>query len=307
MKSKQIAFLGLGNMGRPMALNLARAGHSLIVYDIMEAAVQQTLEEAKKETTLSIKSAKSPHEAVCEAEVVITMLPSSPHVKELYLGSGKLIDSVKDATLLIDCSTIAPDTAKEVASEAKKRRALLMADAPVSGGTAGAAAGTLTFIVGADAQTFDLAKPILEKMGKNIFHAGTNGMGQVAKICNNMLLAIHMIGTAEALSLGKSFGMDPKILSEIMSKSSGRNWSLELYNPHPGIMENVPSSRAYQGGFAVDLMAKDLGLSQEASASSRSSTPLGALATQLYRLHSAQGSGKLDFSSIIELFGKKLG
>jgi 3-hydroxyisobutyrate dehydrogenase len=180
-----------------------------------------------------------------------------------------------------------------------------MIDAPVSGGTGGAQAGTLTFIVGGSQQDFERAQPILECMGKNIFHAGESGAGQVAKICNNMLLAIHMIGTSEALNLGTRHGLEPAVLSEIMQKSSGRNWSLEVYNPYPGVMENVPSSREYQGGFAVDLMTKDLGLAAEAGLESKTSTPLGNTALNLYRMWSEAGNGKIDFSSIINFLNKK--
>lgn len=176
-----------------------------------------------------------------------------------------------------------------------------MVDAPVSGGTAGAAAGTLTFIVGGALENFNRIRPILEKMGKNIFHAGENGAGQVVKICNNMLLAVHMIGTAEALNLASTFGLDARVVSEIISKSSGRNWSLEVYNPMPGVMENVPSSRGYTGGFGTDLMLKDLGLAQDAVVSQGTFTPLGMRALELYRQHSTDGHGKLDFSSIINL------
>ena len=228
------------------------------------------------------------------------MLPASSHVEDLYLGNGGVLKVVKPGTLIIDCSTIAPQTAKTV-YQAAQAAGCAMIDAPVSGGTAGAAAGTLTFIVGGETEALERARPLLEKMGKNIFHAGDHGAGQVAKICNNMLLAIHMIGTAEALNLGTSLGLDAKVLSEIINKSSGRNWSSELYNPFPGVMENVPASRGYSGGFGVDLMLKDLGLAQEAALHAKAATPLGTLARNLYHLHSLAGNGRLDFSSILEL------
>ena len=173
-----------------------------------------------------------------------------------------------------------------------------MLDAPVSGGTAGAAAGTLTFIVGGDAAVLEKAKPLFEKMGKNIFHAGPSGAGQVAKICNNMLLGILMTGTAEALNLGIRNGLDAAVLSNIISKSSGRNWALEVYNPVPGVMENVPASRGYTGGFGTDLMLKDLTLALEAAMATGAATPLGSTALSLYRQHSEEGAGRLDFSSI---------
>src|SRR6185436_3072180 len=196
--------------------------------------------------------------------VVISMLPASKHVESLFLGDDGLIGRIAAGALVIDCSTIAPASAQRVA-EAAQARGLAMVDAPVSGGTAGAAAGTLTFIVGGSTDDLERARPILAAMGKNIFHAGGLGAGQTAKICNNMMLGILMAGTAEALALGVANGLDPKVLSGIMSKSSGRNWALELYNPYPGVMENAPASRGYTGGFGVDLMLKDLGLAAESA------------------------------------------
>src|SRR5690606_16165147 len=205
--------------------------------------------------------------------------------------------------LLLDCSTIAPESARKVA-EAAAKRGVRMIDAPVSGGTGGAVAGTLTFIVGGEPGDLEAARPYLEKMGKNIFHAGDAGAGQVAKICNNMLLGILMAGTSEALALGVANGLDPKVLSDIIAKSSGRNWATELYNPWPGVMDHAPASKDYAGGFGVDLMLKDLGLAAESALNARASVPLGELARNLYSLHSAQGNGGLDFSSILNLYKK---
>jgi 3-hydroxyisobutyrate dehydrogenase len=229
------------------------------------------------------------------------MLPSGKHVSDLY--SEEFISSLQSNTLLIDSSTIDAVTARSVATLAVSK-GCRMIDAPVSGGTGGAQAGTLTFIVGGTQEDFERAKPILECMGQNIFHAGDSGAGQVAKICNNMLLAIHMIGTSEALNLGIRHGLDAKVLSEIMQKSSGRNWSLEVYNPYPGVMENAPASKEYTGGFAVDLMAKDLGLAAEAGLETRTATPLGNTALNLYRMWSEAGNAKIDFSSIIQFLNK---
>ena len=288
-----IAFIGLGNMGGPMALNLLKAGFGLTVFDLSPSALQ-TAQAA------GAKVAATAAEAAAGAEIIVSMLPASAHVEDLYLGSGGVLQVVKPGTLIVDCSTIAPQTAKTV-YQAAQAAGCAMIDAPVSGGTAGAAAGTLTFIVGGETEALERARPLLEKMGKNIFHAGDHGAGQVAKICNNMLLAIHMIGTAEALNLGTSMGLDATVLSEIINKSSGRNWSSELYNPFPGVMENVPASRGYSGGFGVDLMLKDLGLAQEAALHTKAATPLGTLARNLYHLHSLAGNGRLDFSSILEL------
>ncbi len=292
----QIAFIGLGNMGGPMALNLIKAGHALRVFDLSPSAL-----EAARAAGATV--AASPAEAVAGAQTVISMLPASQHVESLYLGADGLGTQIAPGTLVIDCSTIAPASSRKVA-EAARARGIVFIDAPVSGGTAGAAAGTLTFIVGGDADALERARPYLSAMGKNIFHAGGSGAGQVAKIANNMLLAIHMAGTAEALALGVANGLDPKVLSEIMVKSSGRNWSLELYNPWPGVQENVPASRGYSGGFGSSLMLKDLGLAAEASIASGSPVPLGELARNLYGLHSAS-SGTLDFSSIVNLYRKE--
>ena len=289
----QIAFIGLGNMGGPMALNLLKAGHQLRVFDLVPAA----LESAR---AAGAEVAASPVAAVEGTKAVISMLPASRHVESLYLGSDGLIGRIAPGTLVIDCSTIAPAASRKVA-EAARARGLSFIDAPVSGGTAGAANGTLTFIVGGEAEALERARPLLEKMGKNIFHAGASGAGQVAKIANNMLLAIHMAGTAEALALGVANGLDPKVLSEIMARSSGRNWSLETYNPWPGVQDNVPASRGYSGGFGTALMLKDLGLAAEASIASGSPIPLGELARNLYAMHSAD-SAALDFSSILGLY-----
>jgi len=293
-----IAFIGLGNMGGPMALNLLRAGHTLHVFDLSASAVQ-TLVDAGAHAAASAAAA-----VAAADDAVISMLPASPHVKALYLGENGVLANARPGALLIDSSTIASHVAVEVA-QAAQAKGLRMIDAPVSGGTAGAAAGTLTFIVGGEAADLEAARPLLEAMGKNIFHAGAAGAGQTAKICNNMLLGILMAGTAEALALGVANGLDPKVLSDIMSKSSGRNWALEVYNPWPGVMENAPASRGYSGGFGSDLMLKDLGLAQEAALHARAATPLGAAARNLYQLHSQNGQGGLDFSSIVQLMSAK--
>ena len=227
-----IAFIGLGNMGGPMAQNLVKAGHALTVFDLVPAAVQVLVADGAQ-------AAGSAREAVAGADVVISMVPASQHVDALYLGPDGILEHIPTHALVIDCSTIAPQTARKVA-QAALARGLDMVDAPVSGGTGGAIAGTLTFIVGGTVAALERARPILEKMGKNIFHAGGAGAGQVAKIANNMLLGVQMAATAEALALGVANGLDPKVLSDIIGKSSGRNWATELYNPWPGVMENVP-------------------------------------------------------------------
>ncbi len=290
----QIAFIGLGHMGLPMARNLLNAGHSLSVFDLVASAVDELAAQGAR-------AASSAADAVSAAEVVISMLPASRHVEGLYLGDAGLLSVIAPGSLVLECSTIAPEAARKVHLAAAARGIALL-DAPVSGGTAGAAAGTLTFMVGGAAATLERARPILAGMGKNIFHAGPAGAGQVAKVCNNQLLAVHMIGTAEAMALGVANGLDPATLAEIMRQSSGGNWSLEKYNPWPGVMPNAPASKDYRDGFAAELMAKDLGLAQEAAQATASSTPMGALALQLYRLLLKQGQGKLDFSAVQKLF-----
>lgn len=295
--ASHIAFIGLGNMGGPMAENLLKNDFKVTVFDLNKDAVN-------KLTRAGAQSAETASEAVKNADVVVTMLPSGDIVKSVYTGDGGLIDVVNKDTLLIDSSTIAAEDAREV-NAAAKAAGVSMIDAPVSGGTAAAEAGTLTFICGGDDKDYQAAKPILSAMGKNIFHAGEAGAGQVAKICNNMLLAIHMIGTSEALNMGVSQGLDPEVMSEIMKASSGNNWSLQVYNPYPGVMPNVPASRDYQGGFMVELMNKDLGLSQKLAERSHTATPLGALATELYQQHQNQDGSGLDFSSIVQFLKNK--
>ncbi|MFC5473838.1 3-hydroxyisobutyrate dehydrogenase [Paraherbaspirillum soli] len=294
--NSEIAFIGLGHMGLPMALNLVHAGLTVSGHDLVATSVEKFV--AGGGSTHADLAA-----AVGAAKIVITMLPASRHVESAYLGANGILAQAKPGTLLIDCSTISPDSARKVAAAARDK-GFTMVDAPVSGGTAGAAAGTLTFIVGGSDAGFAAAKPYLEKMGKAIFHAGDNGSGQTVKVCNNMLLGIMMVGTSEAIRLGMANGMNPKVLSEIMSKSSGRNWVLEVYNPCPGVMDTAPASHDYSGGFGVDLMLKDLGLAEENALSTGCSVPLGSLARNLYDIHSKSGAGGLDFSSIFSMLAK---
>ncbi|WP_058368948.1 3-hydroxyisobutyrate dehydrogenase [Psychrobacter sp. ENNN9_III] len=288
-----IAFIGLGNMGAPMAENLLKAGYTLSVYDLSADATQR-LEQA------GASVADSPKSAASNAQVVISMLPAGKHVHSVYLGdSGDngLLAELPKGTLVIDSSTIAAADARLVA-EAASKLGVDFLDAPVSGGTGGAIAGSLTFIVGGSVEAFAKAEPILAVMGKNIFHAGEHGAGQVAKICNNMLLGILMAGTAEAINLGVKNGLDPKVLSDIMLQSSGRNWTLEVYNPYPKVLENVPSSNGYKGGFMSKLMQKDLNLAMQTAKDTDVETPMGAKATELYEAH-ARDNGDRDFSSIM--------
>jgi len=295
-----VGFVGLGNMGGPMASNLVSAGCEVKVFDLVPELVASV--QGATGTT-------SAAEAAADVDVFISMLPAGRHVRGLYIGDGDnagLLAHMSENTLVIDCSTIDPDSARAV-SAAAQAKGIAMIDAPVSGGTAGAINGTLTFIVGGDEGAFTRAKSVLEIMGGNIFHAGGPGAGQVAKICNNMMLAVLMAGTAEALSLGADNGLDPAVLSEIMKVSSGGNWALNVYNPYPGVMEGVPASRGYQGGFLVDLMRKDLGLALQTAQSTGSAIPMGSLAQNLYEVHrQTHDSGGLDFSSIQWLYKPQL-
>lgn len=290
-----IAFIGLGNMGGPMAANLAKAGHSVKAFDLSAQALAQAAEAG-------CQTADSAQDAVKGVDFVVSMLPAGKHVEGLFVnGDQPLFDLIDSNTLVIDSSTIDADTARRVAA-AGAAKGIGFIDAPVSGGVGGAQAGTLTFIVGGSEAQFAQAKPVLECMGKNIFHAGDHGAGQVAKVCNNMLLGILMAGTCEALNMGMKNGLDPKVLSDIMKQSSGNNWALQVYNPVPGVMDGVPASRDYQGGFMVDLMFKDLGLAMEVSQQSASATPMGSAARALFNLHKSAGNGALDFSSLIRLY-----
>ncbi len=292
----KIAFIGLGNMGAPMARNLLKAGHALVVFDVVQHNVDVL-------AALGAAAATSAKRAASQGELVITMLPSSPHVRSVYLGEDGVLAGVSRGIPLIDSSTIDPHAAREVAAAAAKH-GNPMADAPVSGGTGGAEGGTLTFMVGAEPALFERIRPLLAHMGKNIVHCGAAGTGQVAKICNNMLLGISMIGVAEAMNLGAALGIDPKVLAGIINTSSGRCWSSDAYNPYPGVMDNVPAARGYTGGFGTDLMLKDLGLATDAAKQAKQAVALGAMAQQLYQLWSSRGAGTEDFSSIINLLKK---
>lgn len=288
-----IAFIGLGNMGGPMAANLMTAGHSLTVFDLSEAAMQALAEKGAR-------CASSALEAIEGAEVILSMLPAGKHVAGLYLGENGLIAKAAKGTLILDCSTIDAETARQVGAAAEAA-GLDMLDAPVSGGVKAAQAGTLAFMCGGSEAGFMRAEKILSGMGKKIFHAGDHGAGQIAKMCNNMLLAVHMIGTAEALQLGMNNGLDAGVLSEIMKNSSGDNWSLQNYNPVPGVMPGTPASNDYQPGFMAQLMLKDLGLAMENSLKTQSAVPMGALARSLYASFAGKGNSQRDFSAIIEM------
>ena len=289
-----VAFVGLGNMGGPMACNLINAGHSVTVFDLSEAAMAEVVASGAQASSSAIDAARN-------ADVVITMLPAGKHVAQVYLGDDGLLAHMAKGALALDASTIDSETAQQVGAAAAEAGIAFM-DTPVSGGVAAAAAGTLAFMCGGSAEAFERARRILEGMGnaEKIFHAGPAGAGQVAKAVNNMLLAVHMIGSCEALAMGAAKGLDPAVLSDIMKASSGNNWSLQVYNPWPDVMPNVPASNDYKPGFMVDLMVKDLGLASEVAGSAGVENRLGQLALELYKVHQSEGNGSRDFSSIVE-------
>jgi 3-hydroxyisobutyrate dehydrogenase len=290
----KIAVIGLGNMGLPMAGNLAKAQHSVTGYDLVAANVGKADERG-------VKAATSAAAAVADADIVVTMLPAGKHVLEVY---SQILHAARKGTLFIDCSTIDVASARK-AHEMAKAAGMAPLDAPVSGGTGGAEAATLTFMVGGDEAAVAKATPVLENMGKKIVHCGDAGAGQVAKLCNNMILGITMIGVSEAFILGEKLGLAPQKIFDVVSTATGQCWAVNTYAPVAGLTPNAPSNRGFTGGFANNLMLKDMKLSQEASASAGVSTPLGAAATQLYALANAYGEGGKDFSAIIELLRGK--
>lgn len=287
-----IGFIGLGNMGGPMAENLIKAGHKLQVFDLSQPSVD-------KAVAAGAKAAPSVAEAVKGVEAVITMLPAGPHVRKVFLDEGALANADK-GTLFIECSTIDVDTARAMHAAAAEA-GMEMVDAPVSGGTTGAAAATLTFMTGGTDAAFGRAKPICEKMGKAVIHAGGAGNGQAAKICNNMILGVTMIGVCEALVLAEKLGLDHQKLYDISSKSSGSCWSLNTYCPVPGPVPTSPANNDYKPGFAAAMMEKDLKLAQAAAQSAGAATPMGAAALALYGLFLNSGQGNVDFSGIIKM------
>jgi 3-hydroxyisobutyrate dehydrogenase len=287
----EIAFIGVGNMGGGMAINLARAGHSVRAFDLSADALARVAAGGGS-------IAESAAAAAAGADAIVTMLPAGSHVGAAY--EGELFAAARADAILIDCSTIDVATAKAL-GEAAAARGLAMVDAPVSGGTAAADAGTLTFMVGGPDGAFERAQPILAKMGKAIIHAGGAGMGQAAKICNNMILGATMIATAEAFVLAEKLGLDAQTFFDISSKASGQSWSMTSYCPVPGPVPTSPANRDYQGGFAAALMLKDLKLAMAAAQGVGASVPMGADAASLYQLLVNNGGAGTDFSGIIRL------
>lgn len=285
----KIAFIGLGHMGSGMAANLVKGGHEVRAYDLSERAMTQAVAEG-------CIGAASLGKACEEAEAVITMLPAGQHVLSVY---AQVLEQAPKSALLIDCSTIDVESARKVAGQAEIA-GFAMVDAPVSGGVAGAKAGTLTFMCGGTQDAFALAESILQSMGKAVIHAGGAGAGQAAKLCNNMLLAITMIGTCEAFALAEKLGLNDQVFFDIASKASGQNWSMTSYCPVPGPVPTSPANHDYQPGFAASLMLKDLTLAMQAAAQNDAHTPLGAKAHALYEALCSQGHAAQDFSYMME-------
>ncbi len=293
----KIGFIGLGNMGIPMVRNLLEAGHEVKAFDLVAEAVAAVVSDGAL-------GAESIADAAKGADAVISMVPEGRHVEAVYSGSDGVIANADDGTLLIDSSTIDVSTARKVAGAAAEA-GFDMVDAPVSGGVGGAVAGTLTFMVGGSERAFERALPLLEVMGGKIVHAGGPGNGEAAKICNNMLLAISMIGTSEAFALGRKLGLDDQTLFDISSTSSGQCWSMTSYCPVPGPVPASPANNGYKAGFAADMMLKDLRLARQAALETDQQTPLGELSEELYARLSDEGHGGLDFSGIFKMLNRE--
>lgn len=289
----RIGFIGLGNMGLPMAKNLVVAGHAVRGFDLSTEALGALGEAGGT----GVDDAAA---TVDEAEVVVTALPAAHHVGQVYLGEDGILAKAASNTLFIDCTTLDVSTARAVAEEAEAR-GQKMVDSPMSGGIGGAQAGTLTFMVGGSPEAFERARPVLETMGRNIFHAGDSGAGAAAKICNNMMLAIQMIAVSEGFNLAARLGLEAQKLYDISSTATARCWSLNDYCPAPGPVESAPSNRDYQAGFSAGLMLKDLRIAMQAAETAGASVPMGAQATQLYALMDLAGQAGKDFSAIIRL------
>jgi 3-hydroxyisobutyrate dehydrogenase len=279
----EIGFIGLGNMGAPMATNLARAGHAVTGFDLAAVTVE------------GVARAESAAAAAAGCDAVVSMLPSGAILRQVY---AEIVPVARPGAVLIDCSTVDVDSARAVAAAAEAD-GLAAVDAPVSGGTAGAAAGTLTFMVGGTAAAFAQARPVLEAMGSRAVHCGAAGAGQAAKICNNMILGVSMIAVCEAFALAAKLGLDPHALFDVVSTSSGACWSVTSYCPVAGVGPTSPADHDYRPGFAAELMLKDLGLSQQAATAAGADTPLGAAATELYRRFVAEGGKGRDFSAVL--------
>ena len=285
-----VGFVGLGNMGQNMAKHLLKAGHRLVIYDVSASAIRPLADAGAV-------VAESPADLAQKSDRVLTMVPTSAHVMEVYAGQNGILSGVKAGSILMDSSTIDPQTSVKVSQLAQQKGAVFL-DTPVTGAVPAARNASLTFLVGGKANEVDTIKDLLLCMGKNVIHCGPVGSGEAAKICNNMLLAVTMVGTAETLNLARRLGLDPKLMTQILNISSGRSWSSEVYNPVPGVMENVPAANNYDGGFKTELLTKDLGLAQSEATRANSPTPMGTLAHQIYRLMLNNGYASKDFSIV---------
>ena len=294
--SDVIAFIGVGNMGNPMAENLLKAGKKIKVFDVSKEMLAKA-KEKNLETTDNLDSLITK-----EVKTIITMLPEGKHSKEIYLGDNGIINKVSKDCILIDCSTIDINTSKELGEYAEKK-GIMMIDAPVSGGVMGAQKGTLNIMVGGSKQAFDKALPILKIMGKNIYHAGEIGSGNGAKICNNMSLGITMIAASESLMLAKRLNIDIKKVHEIMKNASGNSWPISVYPPLPGLIEGTPSNNNYKPGFSAGMMNKDLKLANDCAKNVNASTPLGQMALEIYSKFCEDGNASKDFSAISKVIG----
>ena len=295
----RIAFIGVGNMGGPMSTNLAKAQHQVRAFDLSDKALKAAQDGGAT-------AANSVADAVKDAEIVITMLPAGAHVREVYMGPAGIFENAPKGCLFIDSSTIDVATTREVIAAAKVA-GFEMVDAPVSGGTGGAAAGTLTFMVGGEQNAFNRGRPAFDAMGKTIVHCGDAGAGQAVKACNNMMLAISMIGVAEGFNLADALGIDRQVVYDVCSTATANSWALSTYCPVPGPAPNSPANRDYEAGFTADMMLKDLRLAQDAAQKAGVSTPLGSEAQALYALYSNMGRGHKDFSGIIQMLRGKAG
>jgi 3-hydroxyisobutyrate dehydrogenase len=292
----QIGFIGLGNMGFPMVCNLLKRGNAVRIYDSSPEAIARTVQRGAIEASSIAELAES-------VDVIITMLPTPPVVQRVVSGSDGILRHARSGALVIDCSTSDPAVAADLEKMARRTGHILI-DAPVSGGVAGAEAGTLTFMVGASEAAFRSAQPVLSSMGKNIVHCGPAGSGQAAKLCNNLLLGVSAVAVSESMCLGVKLGLSPQVLAGIINTSSGRCWVSEKYNPYPGVLPDAPASNDFSGGFACELMIKDLTLALELAHRARQPLPMTALAQQLFQVLSFQGSGHMDISAIVNMFKK---
>lgn len=290
--AKKIGFVGLGNMGKSMAMNLKKAGHDLVVFDLNKSAIDELV-------AMGAKGAASSGDVAAQVDVLISMVPTTKHVRGIYEGPDGIFKRVHPNSFLIDCSTIDPVATKDIHKIAHSE-GHHMVDAPVSGGVMGAANATLTFMVGSTEEEFKFAEPILSKMGKRIVHCGESGMGSAVKVCNNLILGVSMIGTAEGFRLAERLGVDPKLFASVVNTSSGRCWASEVSCPVPGVIPTAPAGRDYEGGFGTDLMLKDVRLALEAAEQNKVGLPITEVTAHMYDFVSKKGYGNKDFGAVFK-------